>query len=78
MDATDLGHRSEVDSLTSRLDAVADDLRDMWSAAVTEREFDEVTRLVEASHAVHRAVVALRADHLIATGPQGDQEPGQR
>ena len=47
------------------LDRVADDLHALWTDALALGDFAEVTRLVEASHAVHRAVVALRSDNVI-------------
>jgi hypothetical protein len=45
---------------------VASELRSLWSSAVERGDFDEITRLVEASHAVHRAVIALTTDRFIA------------
>jgi hypothetical protein len=48
------------------LEAAAEELRDLWSTAFERADFAEVTRLVEASHAVHRAVIALHAEELIA------------
>jgi hypothetical protein len=51
--AADLG------AIRADLDALALKLRSVWSSAMEEGDFEEVTRLVEASHAVHRAVIAL-------------------
>jgi hypothetical protein len=36
----------------------------LWSSTLERGDFEEVTRLVEASHAVHCAVVALSPDSL--------------
>ena len=46
----------------SCLESAAADLRDLWVAAIDRADFAEVARLVEASHAVHRALVAPRPD----------------
>jgi hypothetical protein len=34
----------------------------LWSSTLERGDFEEVTRIVEASHAVHRAVVAVSPD----------------
>jgi hypothetical protein len=47
----------------SELEALASDLRGLWSSALKQGNFNEISQLVEASHAVHRAVIALRADN---------------
>jgi len=52
----------------SRLESVAVDLRDLWAAAIDRADFAEVARLVEASHAVHRALIALESQTVIAGG----------
>ena len=55
------------------LDTVASDLRHLWLSAIERGDFVEITRLVEASHAVHRAALALTADSVItATGREPD------
>jgi hypothetical protein len=64
------------EALASRLEGVADDLRTLWSAATERREFAEVTRLVEASHAVHRAVIALRSEPVITGMARTDRISG--
>lgn len=52
------------------LDAVARDLRRVWATALARGDFDELTRLVEASHAVQRAVISLKGDAPVAVpGP---------
>lgn len=48
----------------SELDDVDRELRAMWSDAFVKADFDEITRLVAASQAVHRAAVALRGNAL--------------
>ena len=54
--------------LEADLDAVASQLRRMWSSALIAGDFQTIDRLVEASHAVHRAVVALQSDSLVPSG----------
>jgi hypothetical protein len=49
----------------SALEALASDLRALWTSALKRGDFNEITRLVEASHAIHRAAIALRTDSLI-------------
>lgn len=48
----------------AELDDVDRELRAMWSDAFVKADFDEITRLVAASQAVHRAAVALRGNAL--------------
>jgi hypothetical protein len=60
---------TDIDDVAATLDAVAGELRALWSVAITRSDFNEVTRLVDASHAVHRAVLALRADNVIGASP---------
>jgi hypothetical protein len=55
-----------IDRVAATLDRVAGELRSLWSSALGRADSKEITRLVEASHAVHRAVNALRADEVIA------------
>jgi hypothetical protein len=55
-----------VSGARSCLESVAADLRGLWAAAIERSDFTEVARLVEASHAVHRAVIALGAEPVIA------------
>ena len=50
-----------VSGARSSLESVAADLRGLWAAAIDRADFAEVARLVEASHAVHRALIALDA-----------------
>jgi hypothetical protein len=60
--------RVAMDEVRATLDALASDLRTLWSAALDRGEFDEVTRLVEVSHAVHVAVIALEEDRTSLIG----------
>jgi hypothetical protein len=55
-----------IDAIGASLDTLAADLRALCSAALESGDFNEVTRLVEASHAVHRAALALDTDAVIA------------
>jgi hypothetical protein len=54
----------ELDDIRAELETLARALRALWSSTFERGDFDEITRLVEASHAVHRAVVALSPDSL--------------
>lgn len=49
-------------SLEVHLEAAAEDLRGQWATALRTGDFRAVDRIVEASHAVQRALVALQAD----------------
>lgn len=44
------------------LKEIAGELSILSSTAMTSGDFDEITRLVEAAQAVHRALVSLRED----------------
>jgi len=55
----------EVEDIRDELEALACALRALWSSTLERGDFEEVTRLVEASHAVHGAVVALSPDSLV-------------
>jgi hypothetical protein len=68
MESIDLRQPGGIEGIRTALEAVASDLRGLWYAALERGDFDEITRLVEASHAVHRATLALRADNVIS-GP---------
>jgi hypothetical protein len=84
--AIDLRPRPNLEEIEATLGAVAADLRALWTATLDNGDFYEVDRLVEASHAVHRAVVALNAGALGArtvactpvdpAGPRGGLNPG--
>lgn len=52
----------------AELDAVDRELRAMWSDAFVKSDFDEITTLVAASQAVHRAAVALRGNAMDIRG----------
>jgi hypothetical protein len=49
----------ELDDIRAELETLARALRALWSSTLERGDFEEVTRIVEASHAVHRAVVAV-------------------
>jgi len=57
----------DVSHIQARLDGLSAELRTLWSSALERGDFQETTRIVEASHAVHRAAVALESDTLIPT-----------
>jgi hypothetical protein len=52
----------ELDDIRAELETLAHALRASWSSTLERGDFEEVTRIVEASHAVHRAVVAVSPD----------------
>jgi hypothetical protein len=56
---------ADVEHVGAALDALAADLRRLWAAALADGDFDEITRLAEASQAVHSAVIALRPDDVL-------------
>ncbi len=55
----------DVSHIQASLDRLSAELRTLWSSALEQGDFQEITRFVEASHAVHRAVIALESDTLI-------------
>lgn len=55
----------DLSEVRATLDQLASDLRSLWSSAVEHGDFHETARLVVASHAVHRAAIALRPDSLL-------------
>jgi hypothetical protein len=52
----------ELDDIRAELETLARALRALWSSTLERGDFEEVTRIAEASHAVHRAVVAFSPD----------------
>ena len=56
---------SELDYIRAELETLACALRALWSSTLERGDFEEVTRLAEASHAVHRAVVAVSSDNPV-------------
>jgi hypothetical protein len=50
--------------LIRRLRSIAGEVDGMWQEALQSQDFDLVWRSSEASHAVHRAVLALEVDAL--------------
>jgi len=68
----------DVGTVRSTLDALASDLRALWSSALADGDdFATIERLVAASHAVHMAAVALAQDSVVAgtAGPAGEADP---
>jgi hypothetical protein len=55
----------ELDDIRAELETLAGALRAVWSSTLERGDFDEITQLVEASHAVHCAVVALSPGGLL-------------
>jgi hypothetical protein len=58
---------ARIGHVSASLDALAADLRCLWASALEGGDFDEVTRLAEATQAVHCAVIALRPDPDVIT-----------
>jgi hypothetical protein len=59
------------------LEALSDQLTTLWSSALERGDFEEITRLVEAGHAIRRAALALSADSLLTlsqTAPTTGQD----
>lgn len=52
----------ELEEIIVALDALSSQINALWSSALARQDFDEVTRIVEASHAIHRAALALEID----------------
>lgn len=52
----------DVSRIQASLDRLFAELRTLWSSALEQGDFEEITRLVEASHAVHRAGIALESN----------------
>jgi hypothetical protein len=57
-----------------QLRQVAELLRERWATALQRARFDEIDRLAEASHSVHRALAAL--DEPTRIGPWDDVAQG--
>jgi hypothetical protein len=57
---------ADLDDVQARLDQLAADLAALSAAAMSGGDFDQITRLIEASQAVQRAVLSLRADAAVA------------
>lgn len=58
----DLRTDVELVEIIVALDALSSQINALWSSALARQDFDEVTRIVEASHAIHRAALALEID----------------
>jgi hypothetical protein len=56
---------AEAERISAALDGLAADLRGLWCHALEGGDFEEITRLAEAGHAVQCAVIALRADNVL-------------
>ncbi|HEY8524683.1 MAG TPA: hypothetical protein VIL48_06965 [Acidimicrobiales bacterium] len=65
-----------VDEIRAGLASVAEQLRALWSVALEQGDFDEITRIVDASHAVERALVAL--DTPARVGGWSPRRPSHR
>lgn len=52
----------DMSHIQARLDGLSAELRTLWFSALERGHFQEINRLVEASHAVHRAFIALESD----------------
>ncbi len=50
------------------LEAAAQELQAQWAAALVTGDFSTIDRIVEASYAVQRALVALQTDNLVPAG----------
>jgi hypothetical protein len=61
----DLDH---LDDVEVHLEAAAAELRAQWATALLTGDFSTIDRIAEASHAVHRALVALQTDGLVPSG----------
>jgi endonuclease/exonuclease/phosphatase (EEP) superfamily protein YafD len=64
----ELPHRPSAADLAEvqhTLDEISERLSALWAAALVAGDFNDIDRLVEASHAVHRAAVALTADRWV-------------
>lgn len=59
-------HGVDIEEIATTLDALASDIRSLWTSALARGDPSEVSRLVEAGHAVLDALAVLRADRLIA------------
>ena len=55
----------DLNEIRIALEILAAELRSQWSSALERGHFNDVTRLAEASHAVHRAALALTSDSLV-------------
>ena len=67
-------HARSVD-LQRRLDSLASDLRVLWAAALERGDVHEASRLVDASHAVHRASLAMKLDSRLIAQRSEDGPP---
>ena len=58
-------------SLRTRLQAVADEVDGLWQDALDSQNLDLVTRAVDASHGIHRALLALGDDRFVIGRARG-------
>jgi hypothetical protein len=65
-------------TVQEQLDVLAAQLRDLWVAVMATGDLEQVTRLVEASHGVQRASVALRAGTLVPARAEPVDHPTRR
>jgi hypothetical protein len=71
----ELPHRpsaADLDDVQHTLDQIAERLSSLWAAALVAGDFRDIDRLVEASHAVHRAAAALTVDRQVGPDPTGE------
>lgn len=64
----DLREGVDLTQITMALDALSSQINALWSSALAQGDFDDVTRIVEAGHAIHRAALALKADDTLIPG----------
>jgi hypothetical protein len=64
--------------LRTRLQTVADDIDGLWRDALDSENFDLVTCAAEASHGVHRALLALGDDRFVIGSASGGANDASR
>lgn len=60
-----VGARSAPEDLRATLQSIADEIDGLWRRALDSQDLDLVTRAVDASHGVHRALLALGDDRVV-------------
>jgi hypothetical protein len=55
----------DLNEIRIALEVLSAELRSQWTSALERGHFNDVTRLAEASHAVHRAALALTSDSVV-------------
>ena len=64
--------------LQTKLQAIADEIDGLWQGALDSQDIDLITRTVDASHGVHRALLALRDDPFVIGHPLGAAHDARR